>query len=196
MKVCILFVFWSICNAGSSYAPCKGKKPNVACTICDPDSDRECVETDELKVCNTMGRCLPFKGIYDPCAGKSNGDRCAFCHPSDSKCVETEEIKKCDASGKCILVKQFLTRRCFYHNVLPEALFLLTTVPSKLKLSPISIKPSLFYSKFPKKISKVLEHPINIWRSNKDNLVLTLWILHFHFTNKLMCMIYLRQRRD
>jgi hypothetical protein len=35
------------------------------------------------------------------CTGKSAGDTCRLCPPSDSSCVETMELKVCSAAGVC-----------------------------------------------------------------------------------------------
>lgn len=40
-------------------------------------------------------------GGYVPCAGKSCGDECKICDPSEIGCVETAVIKLCNASGQC-----------------------------------------------------------------------------------------------
>jgi hypothetical protein len=37
-----------------------------------------------------------------PCAGKSIGDACTICDPTDPDCMETMELKACDASGACV----------------------------------------------------------------------------------------------
>lgn len=42
---------------------------------------------------------------YDPCAGKSCGERCSLCAPDDPDCVETAVLKYCDASGRCDAVE-------------------------------------------------------------------------------------------
>ena len=38
---------------------------------------------------------------YQPCAGKTCGDPCRVCPPTDADCVETAVLKMCDQSGSC-----------------------------------------------------------------------------------------------
>jgi hypothetical protein len=40
----------------SGYDPCAGKKCGDSCTMCAPDA-KDCVETMELKMCGTDGKC-------------------------------------------------------------------------------------------------------------------------------------------
>ena len=38
---------------------------------------------------------------YEPCAGKTCGDSCAICDPSDPTCIETTVLKYCQPDGSC-----------------------------------------------------------------------------------------------
>jgi hypothetical protein len=106
------------CNADCSgpgeecpevYEPCADKVCGDTCTVCDP-ADTECIETEEIKVCDEVGACVSDTGdicaeeevAYDPCADKVCGDTCSACDPADTDCVETAEIKVCDEAGSCV----------------------------------------------------------------------------------------------
>ncbi len=59
--------------------------------------------------CHAGGRCLAGEApshcreAYDPCGGKSCGDSCTACDPTDPNCVEAAVEKFCDAAGQCNL---------------------------------------------------------------------------------------------
>lgn len=97
-------------DGGAAYEPCGGKSCGDACSLCAP-WDIGCVETAVLKFCHSDGKCLatppacippPPPPPYDPCGGKSCGDLCSLCAPTDPGCVETAVVKQCNAAGECV----------------------------------------------------------------------------------------------
>jgi len=98
------------------YNPCADQICGDSCTLCAPD-DADCIETDELKVCDPAGLCVSDTGSicdddctapdcpeveYNPCADKVCGDSCSLCAPDDTDCIETGVIKVCDPAGICV----------------------------------------------------------------------------------------------
>lgn len=96
------------------YNPCAGKSCGAGCTLCRPE-DPNCFETAVPKQCNAEGTCsdkAPACGggvtdagpaPYDPCAGKSAGERCSLCAPGNMFCFEPAVVLVCNAAGKCTL---------------------------------------------------------------------------------------------
>jgi len=94
------------CTQGSCYEPCANRGCGDLCTLCDPN-DKDCVETDNIKVCDPQGVCGGTNpGLcvdeYDPCADKLCGASCTECAPDDPECAEDGVIKACDPDGKCV----------------------------------------------------------------------------------------------
>lgn len=90
-----------------TYDPCGGLACGDSCSLCAP-GDFDCVETAELKFCQADGTCMGIEpatcdpsGGWDPCAGKSCGDGCSLCDPSDPTCFETAVLKVCNDFGVC-----------------------------------------------------------------------------------------------
>lgn len=54
----LFFIVSGCCHliGDDEYDPCEDKDPGDECTICAPDDD-ECVETQEIKVCDADGEC-------------------------------------------------------------------------------------------------------------------------------------------
>jgi len=53
---------------------------------------------------------------YDPCAGKSCGDRCTICDPADPDCVETSVLKQCQPDGTCAATVPECSDDCRTHG--------------------------------------------------------------------------------
>lgn len=77
------------------------------CSVCDP-TDPDCVESQEIKVCQVDGTCTgeaptcsPDIGNWDACADLECGDLCTLCAPDDLNCVETSVLKACSDDGVC-----------------------------------------------------------------------------------------------
>ena len=90
------------CN---SFDPCAGKPCGDLCSVCAPE-DPDCIETQEIKVCNADGACSGDApqcdtSEFDPCQGKDCGDFCTLCAPGDADCVETQVVKVCQQDGAC-----------------------------------------------------------------------------------------------
>jgi hypothetical protein len=90
----------------AGYDPCAGKACDETCELCPPD-EPGCVETAELKVCDGVGRCVPWSlaVVCDPCAGKACGNACvveAPCRLATPPCMVPDLLGQCDASGACI----------------------------------------------------------------------------------------------
>lgn len=92
------------------WAPCANAACGDTCSNCSP-ADPNCIETQEIKVCNANGACVSDTGAiscggggggtYDPCANKACGDACTQCDPTDAGCLETAVLKYCDVNGGC-----------------------------------------------------------------------------------------------
>jgi hypothetical protein len=70
---------------------------------CGAKSDGNCWCDDE---CADFGDCCADKdavcdATFDPCAGKTCGEACKLCSPSDPDCVEIAVPKQCSAAGTC-----------------------------------------------------------------------------------------------
>jgi hypothetical protein len=75
----------------------------------DTSADTGCKPGDTKEVeCNTCicanngtWGCTEIECEYEPCAGKTCGDRCTICAPDDLNCNETSVIKTCGKDGIC-----------------------------------------------------------------------------------------------
>lgn len=65
----LLVAFLAVACASTHDGPCAGKRPGDTCRVCPPD-DGNCVETQQIKTCNTDGACggsyvCPADGTID-----------------------------------------------------------------------------------------------------------------------------------
>lgn len=91
------------------YNPCAGKACGEQCRLCPP-TDKDCNEPAVVKSCDEAGACTPTTPAcrqptkrYNPCAGKTCGQPCTWCSPSDKDCSEPAVVKSCDAAGACVI---------------------------------------------------------------------------------------------
>ena len=87
------------------YDPCRDKVCGESCQVCPPN-DPDCVETTEIKACNTDGQCVSDTGDlcedYDPCDGKLCGESCQVCPPNDPTCIAPAVVTGCNGNGQCV----------------------------------------------------------------------------------------------
>lgn len=73
------------CTPGESFAADDGCNT----CVCGDDGNKE------TAACTTLG-C-----VFDPCAGKTCGEACSECDPSEPTCTETAVEKACNMDGQC-----------------------------------------------------------------------------------------------
>lgn len=92
------------------WAPCTDKKCGTVCSICDP-TDPSCAQPDAETLCNDKGECViiaegdllcPDPNEWEPCKGKTCGDECAPCDPTDPDCALPGTSMACNKGGECV----------------------------------------------------------------------------------------------
>jgi len=62
------------CGGSTTYDPCAGKKCGDMCTMCPP-GDTDCMETMEIKACNSDGQCVSDTGNLCEASGACSGSQ-------------------------------------------------------------------------------------------------------------------------